>query len=240
MRAAGTRVLAANAPRVAYALLVLLALVERPRVAIRRRLGRRPRLAWGPIPIISIKYWSEAMRRVGYESRTFVFLHYPIHRREDFDVYLDEFTGKSSLSAQLGPYRLLARALRQGDVFIRFFDGGFLKNTKHEWLEARLLKLAGKKMIVSPYGGDVAVDGHLEGLEQPLYADYPPSPRPATSIRRRVDHTADWADLMIRNWQVGYLPRYDVVWLNQLAIDVDQWSCASEGPGPTAATGAGA
>lgn len=164
----------------------------------------------------------------GYESRTCVFLHYPIHKREDYDVYLDEFTGESALSTQLGPYRFLGWAMRHGDVFFRFFDGGFLKHTDHEWSEARLLKLAGKKLVASPYGGDIAVDGHLEGLEPAMYADYPALAETSDETRRWVDHTADTADLIVRNWQVGYMPRYDVVWLNQLAIDVDRWGSAGE------------
>ncbi len=228
-KAAWARALPAHGPRVAYAALVILALAERPRSAIRRRLGRRPRLVWGPVPIISIKYWSEAMRRAGYESRTCVFLHYPIHTREDYDVYLDQFTGETPLSAQLAPYRFFAWALRHGDVFIRFFDGGFLKDTDHKWSEARLLKLAGKRLIASAYGGDVAVDGHFGGLEDALYADYPALAEASDEIRRWVDHTAGTADVIVRNWQVGYIPRYDVVWLSQLAIDMDRWSRAGEG-----------
>ncbi len=50
-------------------------------------------------------------------------------------------------------------------------------------------------------------------------------------IERRVVHTSESADLVVRNWQLGYLPRYDVVWLNQLAIDLDQWSDAGSDSG---------
>ncbi len=57
---------------------------------------------------------------------------------------------------------------RHGDVFFRFFDGGFLRFTEFEDWEDRLMKLAGKKLIVSPYGADgfiapMVVDGAVNG-----------------------------------------------------------------------------
>ena len=47
--------------------LVLAALVTRFDGALSRRRVRRPRLVWGPVPIISIKYWSDSLRARGYE-----------------------------------------------------------------------------------------------------------------------------------------------------------------------------
>jgi hypothetical protein len=211
--------------------LVALALVERLRTWIRRRRGLRPRLIWGPVPIISIKYWSEAMRGAGYESHTCVLHHYEINRREDFDVHRDRFMGRSRLARGLATYRLFAWALRHGDVFLRFFDGGFLRHTPLEWSENRFLKLAGKRLIVSPYGADVAVSGHWDGLEEELYADYPDLRGHSDEIERWVLHTTKWADLVVRNWQLGYIPSYDVVWLSQLAIDVDHWRAAPSDSG---------
>jgi glycosyltransferase involved in cell wall biosynthesis len=230
-KGAARRLRAAIAPRATMAYLIALALIQRPLAEIRRRRSVRPRLIWGPVPIISLKYWSEAMRKAGYESRTCVLTHYAINRREDFDVHLDEFAGDDASSRQRAPYRFFAWALRHGDVFFRFFDGGFLRHTPFEWWEGRLLKLAGKRLIVSPYGSDVAVSGHLDGLEGALYADYPALREHSDGIERWVEHTAKWADLVVRNWQLGYLPRHDVVWLNQLAIDLDQWAPAPAGSG---------
>jgi glycosyltransferase involved in cell wall biosynthesis len=224
-----TRAMIALTPWIIRAFLVSVALIERVRTTQRRLRRKPPRLVWGPVPIISLKYWSEAMRRAGYESRTCVTNYYAINKREDFDVYLDQFAGDDPLT-QPGPrYRFFAWALRHGDIFIRFFDGGLLRGTPLEWWEGRLLKLAGKRLIVSPYGADVAVSGHLDGLEEALYADYPELRELSGEIEHRVDHTARWADLVVRNWQIGYLPRYDVVWLNQLAIDLDQWGPAPAG-----------
>jgi glycosyltransferase involved in cell wall biosynthesis len=209
---------------VALAWLTVLALVERVRTWVRRRRGVRPRLIWGPIPVISLKYWSEAMRRAGYPSLTCVAKIYAINVREDFDVFRDEFGRGSGLSGVFRDYRFFAWSLRRGDVFIRFFDGGFLQWTHLRWMEGALMRLAGKRVIVSPYGSDIAVAGHLGNLEEPLFADYPALRDEAETIKRRVDYSLKWADLVIRNWQFGYLPRSDVVWLSQLAIDVTYWT----------------
>jgi hypothetical protein len=34
---------------------------------------------------------------------------------------------------------------------------------------------------------------------------------------------ARWANLVIRNYQYGFMPRYDVLWPTQIAIDSDLW-----------------
>jgi hypothetical protein len=216
---------------VALAWLTVLALVERVRTRVRRKRGVRPRLIWGPVPVISLKYWSEAMRRAGYTSLTCVAGRYPINAPEDFDVHRDQFGGRSGLSAVFRDYRFFAWSLRRGDVFIRFFDGGFLRWSHLRWLEGPLMRLAGKRVIVSPYGSDIAVAGHLGDLEEPLFADYPVLREEAETIKRRVDYSLRWADLVIRNWQFGYLPRCDVVWLTQLAIDVEHWTADGDPSG---------
>jgi hypothetical protein len=212
--------------------LVVIALVERVRTALRRRRGLPPRLVWGPSPIINQKYWSEAMRRRGYESMTCVWGVSVIHERGDYDVYLDEFAGEGVLSARVPDYLCFAWTLRRGDVFFRFFEGGFLRQTALKWLEAPLLRLAGKKLIVSPYGGDIAVAGHLGYLEEPLFEDYPVLREQSETTKRWVLHTLRWANVVIRNWQFGMLPRWDVTWLTELAIDTDEWSPRDGGTQP--------
>ena len=47
-------------------------------------------------------------------------------------------------------------------------------------------------------------------------------------MRRRVDHLSRHADAIVRNINPGYLPRWDVLWPNQFAIDVEAWAPAGE------------
>ena len=203
--------------------LVLLALVERARTSWRRLRGARPRLIWGPSAILNNKYWSAAMRSIGYESRTVIAADSGITRREDWDVCRDDFLGDSPLAESLRTYAMFASAMRHGDVFMFYFDGGYLRFTGLEWIEFRLLRLAGKKLVFSPYGGDIAVLGHLGSLEEPLLADYPELPEISDLLERRVLHSLRWADVSMLTMQPGFQPWFNVLWANQLAIDTELW-----------------
>ena len=189
----------------------------------RRRRGALPRLLWGPTPIISLKYWSAAMRARGYRSLTLADGLMSINRREDFDVHRDDFLGRGVIWETVRDYVVFAWAVRHADVFLSFLDGGLLRHTGLRWLEGRLLRLAGKKLIVFPYGSDIAVPGHLGVMEEAIAADYPDIVARARFTRRRVDWFCRWADLVIRNHQYGYLPRTDVVWPTQMAVDTELW-----------------
>lgn len=204
-------------------LLAVAAAISRLDTRRRRQRGERPRLMWGPVPIIMIKYWSQALREHGFDSRTCVFDVYAINSREDFDVHYDEFLPRGVVFEPLRPYAVFLWMLRITDIYLCYFDGGFLQGTAMRWLELPLLRLAGKQIVVSPYGSDTAVPGHLGVAEQPLLHDYPQIAAEGEAVRRRVDHFTRWANLVIRNYQYGYLPRWDVVWPTQLAIDADQW-----------------
>ena len=202
-------------------ILVVLGVRER---LVSRELRARPRLIWGPVPIISIKYWSRAIAALGYQSVTCVESIYSIYAREDFDRHRAEYGPKGRWFEPWRDFVVFAWALRQADVFMLFFDGGFLRYTALRWLEAPLCRLAGKRIVVSPYGGDIAVPGYLGVWEEAMLIDYPDTVARASLVRRRVDHLSRWADVIVRNINPGYLPRHDVVWPNQFAIDLDEWA----------------
>jgi len=185
----------------------------------RRRNGLFPRLAWGPTSIISIRNWSRGMRNLGFESTTLVWDVYPIHERSDFDFLREDLGPKTRLFELWRDYAPFVWVLRNADVVLTFFDGGFLQNTPYRSLELRILKAAGKAVIVSPYGGDVAVRGCLAGWEEAMALDYPDVIARSDEIRARVDWFSRQADVTIRNVNPGYLPRVDVLWPNQYALD---------------------
>jgi hypothetical protein len=205
------------------ALVLGTALVQRLPTERRRRRGEKPRIAWGPVPLISISYWSRALQRLGYDSQSIVTHHYPAYERASFDAYCPDLLAGRRLR-WLGDYLVMAQMLRRADVFVSFFEGGFLYRTPLWRLEAVAIRLADKRLVVSPYGGDIAVPGYLGPFEAAFVADYPATVERAPEVRRRVDWLCARADLVIRNLQVGYLPRYDVVWPQQVAIDTDQWA----------------
>src|SRR5215213_4767635 len=66
-------------------LLAIVALRARADTKQRQQRGERPRLIYGPSPIISIKYMSQAMQQAGYVAQTFVNTVYHINNRGDYD-----------------------------------------------------------------------------------------------------------------------------------------------------------
>jgi len=157
-----------------FALVIIVLWALRVRKATLRRQHRRekPRLIYGPVPIINIKYLCQAMRKKSYEAKTFVYEVYSIHKRGDYDYLLSDFLKmprlpewmKKVVVAVWGPYAAFLWLLPRFDVFHYFFDGGFLARTSFRFLEVQLLHLAGKKVIVMPYGSDVAVPTLIRSL----------------------------------------------------------------------------
>ena len=218
----------------ALPLLLLAALAARRDTARRHASKRLPRLIWGPVPVIAIKYWSHSLRALGYESQTCVFEHYSINERSDFDRYYDEFLPGSIVFDPLRAYAVFLWVLRNADIYLSYFDGGFLQGTALRRLELPLLRFAGKLIIVSPYGSDVAVPGHIGVAEERLLEDYPSIARDGERVRRRVLQYMRWANVVIRNYQYGFIPRWDVLWPTQIAIDAEHWQ-----PGPELGGGDG-
>lgn len=213
----------------ALPILTVIAALEGIRTRRRRARGLRPRLLWGPSPVIAIRDWSRSLAKLGYDSVTFAHHVAPINRREDFDVHRDQFLPGVPRADVARDFFVFVWALHRADVFLWYFDGGYLAGTALRTLECRLLRLAGKKLILFPYGGDIAVVGEIGVAEEALLRDYPELVASSAAKRRRVEHLCHWADLVIRNYQYGFLPRGDVLWPTQVAIDVDHWTPPANG-----------
>ena len=207
----------------ACAALIVLAAALRVVGAVRRRRGLPPRTLWGPTPLINISYTSEALRRAGYPSTTLVSTVYAAYRREDFDLHVDDLLPRWR-SPRLRDYAVFAWTLCYADVYMSFFDGGYLRNTRLRDLEGRLLRLAGRRLVVMPYGGDIAVPGYLGPLEPGYVEHYPHVLAAHEAIRARVTWYCRWADVVIRNLQPGFIPGADLFWASQLVIDTDAWA----------------
>jgi hypothetical protein len=163
------------------------------------------------------------MQRLGYESTTVVWGVYPIHERSDFDLVRADLGPRTKLFEPWRDYAPFFWILRNADIVLTFFDGGFLRNTPYRKLELRILGLARKRVIVSPYGGDIAVRGYLAGWEGAMALDYPGLIARSDATRARVDWFSRRADVTIRNVNPGYLPRADVLWPNQYALDPEEF-----------------
>ncbi len=208
---------------------------------VRRRKGKmKPRLLYGPVPIISIKYMRNAMEQLNYEAKTFVYGIYNINARADFDYYSGDFfcckllqTNNLLRSAFLwlfGRYLIFLWLLHRFDIFHYFFDGGFLSRTPLRFVEVQLLHLAGKKVIVMPYGSDVMELTRFHSLvfRQNVLADYPSIVFKQRNIVKQIKYFSFHADFIIG---IGHcldsMPRWDLLATNYYPIDTEIWAPGS-------------
>jgi glycosyltransferase involved in cell wall biosynthesis len=129
--------------------------IARIRKYLKRRKGMKPCIIWGPTPILTASTNSKAERLFEYKSRTLVYSTYYLTRTFDYD--LEKFFHMRIFRVFV-PWLVFLWAVINYDIFHFFFDRGFLPTERQRGinrLELPLLKLAGKNVIVSAYGGDV-------------------------------------------------------------------------------------
>jgi glycosyltransferase involved in cell wall biosynthesis len=209
---------------------------EGPQYAARRNAPNKkekPRLFWGSIPLISNKYWSNAMRQAGFESYTVMAQFYSaINAKSDFDMYLDEIPAKADVfwlfkeeQFLLRDYNMLDFILKNYDVF-HISTAGILPETSPlKSQEARLLKLFGCKVILMPYGGDYYVYSEISdnSLKNALLKSYPGKYFEEDKIRTDFRAWSKAADAVITGSQLDSVGRWDVLPCNFVTIDTDQW-----------------
>ena len=171
----------------------------------RKRVSGKPRLVWGPAPIINNKYWSQALINAGYVSQTLMSTYYSfIHKREDYDLYYSDIAGSSKnelvekIRILFAPYLVFAYAVNHFDIFHHPLSGGFLYSTYLWRIEAQLLKLAGCKTVLIPYGSDAYMYSQVMdlNLRHGLLLTYPDTPKREREISARVKY---WT----RNAEIG-------------------------------------
>jgi glycosyltransferase involved in cell wall biosynthesis len=175
-----------------------------------------------------------ALRATGYEARTYVYDVYSIHRPDDYDwVARDFFRGdgwlgpiRRLLLTAAGEYLVLAWLLMRFDIFHFYFDGGFLARTRLASFEVGLLHLAGKKVVLMPYGSDVAVPSQMRSPEwrQGLMTHYPETGRREAQTKRRIAHYSERADFIVACLvHFETLPRWDLLTTLHYPIDATAW-----------------
>jgi hypothetical protein len=194
-------------------------------LARRYNQANKPRLVWGSTPIINNSYWSRAMRQAGYLSNTFTTEFYStINSREDWDRILSE--EYSWIPLRIKPWVAFIDSLFRYDVFIISFNGFFIGRYPLEYVQAPILKLAGKKIIVMPYGGDSYLYHRIRsmGTLHGLMMSYPMAASDQQRIRRNVDYWCAQADVVIPGFMgPDGFGRWDVLLPSSLALDLSSW-----------------
>jgi glycosyltransferase involved in cell wall biosynthesis len=199
--------------------------VGRIRTSRRRRRGALPVILRGPVPIVSGHYASRADRLGGYRSETLVYRTYRISAADHFDHDLSRYT-RMPVVRQLVPYATFLWALMRYDLFVFFFDGGLLGETPSWRFELPLLRLAGKRVVAYPYGGDARLSSRTRALPGwHAYSEIPPGDedRDEADVRKRLDAFGRWAHAILGSADlVEDLPRVDGLF--PFPIDVDEWA----------------
>jgi len=194
--------------------------------ALVARLARRRGIGLGPEPLINNVHHALALRRQGFAATTFVSHEYYITNRFD----LRWLSGRP-----FNHYALFLKVLFSFEAVYIYFNGGPLSWTFLRPCEPWLYRLAGVKIVVMPYGGDVQdFEIHDDVVYRAAYlADYPEFVRHHMRSRRRqvrrwIRH-ADWV-IAGCDW-VHYLPHWDTLMLAHFSIDTEEWCPADGGRG---------
>jgi glycosyltransferase involved in cell wall biosynthesis len=200
----------------------------------RRRKRDTPRVFWGTIPLISIKYHQQALRLYGYDSVSVVDELYFLTARTDFDHTSWELLDRSRLARRLPmgfkrrivAYSTFLWALRRCDIFVFYASSMILRYTRLKYRELWLLRLAGKKVVMLAYGGDVQVASRAANLlyKHALAQDYPEYVRGEKRTLDELEYLSRHADHIVSgvDW-VYYMPWWDSLTVGHFAIDMSQW-----------------
>jgi len=202
----------------------------------RKFLGKKPRILWAPNPIITIHYNSKADRFFGYKSDILVYGLNVITEWNFFDYNLEKIFKNLIFYPFLPHLWIFLWAILKYDIFHYFYSNGLLFSSglAHPlelayWLELPVLKLLGKKIIVSAYGSDVRTEEITRKLgKYHFYLDYSHEDvlnevGPDSKIRRRVKHVLKYANVALSAYDmIEYTPssRNDVFYW---AIDTKEW-----------------
>ncbi|CAN5239594.1 glycosyltransferase family 4 protein [soil metagenome] len=190
---------------------------------------KKPRLLWASSPIKSLAYMACALKEAGYKSETVVLESSAICTRNDFDHVLMPFQPKNRFTVLLAwlltnfrAYIFFARTLVHFDIFHFYFDGGILRRTLLARFELCLLRLAGKRIVLMPYGSDAFVYDLIPNpiWRHALLTHYPMHGDAAAQIQKRIRRMTAKADTVVGCLvHIVNLPRWDILPLTCYPID---------------------
>lgn len=192
--------------------------------------ARRTTLVWGPVPILSNRYWSLAMREAGWDSVTLMRDVFAINARSDFDLYFEELVPgwlrRFRLGRRLAPAAALIWVVRNARVVHLPLTGGPLGQSVWWRFEAELFRRKGIRTIVMPFGGDAYMYSRVidPSLRMALLMSYPAAARREAEIAARVEYWTKRADVMIIGAMLDGLGRADVINVQPNCIDTRKWT----------------
>jgi glycosyltransferase involved in cell wall biosynthesis len=188
---------------------------------------------FGDEPLISNKYWSNAMKEAGFHSDSFMSTHYDIiNRREDFDRYYDELslTPFRILNTQLNKYLAFLVILFKYDILHVSFVGILRFSPLLKRVEHLFYFLSDIKIINLFFGGDYyryskVVD---ESWRHGLLSHYPDMAKLEHKTEKNVAYWNKHSDCIIGGLIMDGNGRWDILPFNAITIDEDTWKVESK------------
>lgn len=189
--------------------------------------GSNPRIVFGPIPILNIKYWSESLKSAGLDSSTLMQEFYSINKKEDYDGYFDDIVRTHLTSIpqfiknNFEDYVVLDYLLKNKDIVVIPFSGFF--NNKID--EAFFYKKFGIISVVIPYGGDFWLYSNItdNSYKYGLMANYPDAAKNEHLVREQVEYWNKNGDCVVIGSLIDGATRWDSFPFSLLSIDMEQW-----------------
>jgi hypothetical protein len=170
-------------------------------------------------------YWSTAMRANGFESETYTTSFFStINKRQDWDRILSE--DFPYIWWPLKPYLAFLISLFRFDVFFISFDGFFIGKTPLRFYQALFFKIAGKRIVVIPYGSDSYVYRNIRSTStlHGLLMSYPAASKEQERIYQNVRYWVKHAHVIIPGFMgPDGFGRWDVLIPSPLMLDIESW-----------------
>jgi hypothetical protein len=189
--------------------------------------AKLPRLIWGADPIISNKYWSDSLKEKGYVSKTLMTGFYSsINKREDFDLFIEELTS-ARLPKNFAAYYAFFYAIYNFDIIHHPAHGFLLRFTnwmKHK--EGTLIKWAGCKNVVLPYGSDIWMYSRINNLElrHALLLSYPMAAKFESEIQKQINYWIGYSSIFFPVLQTDGVGYWDILSYNYVVINENKWA----------------
>ena len=194
---------------------------------------KRDAYIWGTVPVICMRYWSEAVKAMGLNSLTIMSGTQAYDARSQFDRYFEDFAPAflpNHVRWLIGMNITLVFTLRRAQVAHFSFYGFALGASRLWWMEAYLFKLARVKTVIIPYGADGYMVSELTDttLRYALLAARPGFARMEYKTKRKTTYWMKHVDVIVGSWMVEGLGRWDVTIHQPRVVDTDFWSAKTE------------
>ena len=214
--------------KAAWSIVQLFLIVQLFPIALLARCFRKPIDAGlGPQPLINNVYHKAALKRYGYTAETFVTSLYYITSNFDRNM-----SSKNLIMRALLRIMSFIWAMVRYRCLYLYFDGGPFGQDRILWrFEAQLLKLAGVKIVVMPYGSDVQdmTLSHNLNFKHAYSQQYKAILLRRKGVAKRVDYWSRNADHIIAGCEwVDYMHVWDTLMLAHFSIDTEKWRPTSQ------------